>query len=74
MDKTINSKGFNGGVTARTGLDNITQGTSEVGIVIILTSAAIVGLWGTACLFGGIAKSGSLVEMGRGFLTAVVGM
>ena len=74
MNKTINSKGINAGGTESAGLGNIAQGTSQVGIGIILMLAALVGIWGVACLFGGIVKSGSMVEMGRGFLTAVIGM
>lgn len=74
MNKTINNQVVNVVGTESTGLKNIAQGTSQVGIGIILMLAALVGLWGVACLFGGIAKSGSLVEMGRGFLTAVIGM
>lgn len=73
MNKTINSKGINAGEIG-TGLDQTTQGASQVGMGIILALAALVGVWGVACLVGGIAKSGSLVEMGRGFLTAVMGM
>lgn len=74
MNKTINSKGINVGESESTSLESISNGTSQVGIGIILTMAALVGLWGAACLIGGIAKSGSLVEMARGFVAAVFGM
>ena len=74
MEKTINNNGIKVAGTESVELENMVQGSSQFGIGIILTLAALVGLWGAACLVGGIAKSGSLIEMGRGFLTAVTGM
>ena len=54
--------------------EDIAEGISLVGIGIIKTLAALVGVWGLACLIGGVAKSGSLMEMAQGWLTAVTGM
>ncbi|MBU1710768.1 MAG: hypothetical protein KKE17_12245 [Proteobacteria bacterium] len=55
------------------GLDQLTHGTSQVGIGVIMAMAAMVGLWGFACLMGGLVKSGGPLEMLRGFFTAVIG-
>jgi len=55
-------------------LDSKVNEASQVAIVVLMAAAALVGVWGVACLIGGIAKSGSLLEMGRGFITAVTGM
>ena len=53
--------------------ENIAESASQVGIGVIMTLAALVGIWGLACLVGGIANNG-LVEMARGWLAAVTGM
>jgi len=74
MEKTIKSNGIKVSGSESVGFENLVQGSSQFGIGIILTLAALVGIWGVACLIGGMAKSGSLIEMGRGFLTAVIGM
>jgi hypothetical protein len=49
-------------------------GNSKLGLGIIMIMAAFVGIWGVACLFGGLASSGSFHEIGRGFITALTGM
>jgi len=36
--------------------------------------AAFVGIWGIACLIGGLASSESFHEIGRGLITALTGM
>ena len=45
---------------------------SRFGLNIILSMAALIGLWGTACLIGGLATNG-VVGMLKGFLTALTG-
>lgn len=54
--------------------DAMAAGISQVGIGVIVTLAALIGIWGVACLFGGINQDGNLMEMARGWLTAVTGM
>ena len=54
--------------------EDIVDGVSLVGIGIIKTMAALIGVWGLACLIGGVAKSGGLMEMAQAWLTAVTGM
>ena len=48
-------------------------GNSKLGIGIIMSMAALVGVWGTTCLINGLANSG-LHEVGRSLLTAITGI
>ena len=52
----------------------IGEGISQAGVVIILTLATLIGLWSIACLIGGMISMGGIMELGRGWLTAVTGM
>ena len=52
----------------------IGEGISQAGVVVILTLATLIGLWGIACLVGGMSTMGGIMELGRGWLTAVTGM
>jgi hypothetical protein len=49
-------------------------GNSKLGFGIIMVMAAFVGVWGVACLIGGLASSGSFTEIGRSLITAFTGM
>lgn len=49
-------------------------GNSKLGIGIIMTMAAFVGVWGVACLIGGLASTQSFHEIGRSLITAFTGM
>jgi len=49
-------------------------GNSKLGLGVIMIMAAFVGIWGVACLIGGLASSDSFHEIGRGLLTALTGM
>ena len=49
-------------------------GNSRLGLGIIITMAAFVGIWGVACLVGGLASAGSFSEIWRGAVTAFTGM
>ena len=49
------------------------EGSSQAVITILMALAVLVGVWGIACLFGGIAQSG-LMELMRGWVAAVTGM
>ena len=51
----------------------LVEGSSQAGITILIALAALVGLWGIACLFGGISESG-IMGLVQGWLAAVTGM
>ena len=46
---------------------------SIFGIGVLLTMAAMIGLWGAACMIGGLAGNG-IGGMLRGLLTAITGV
>lgn len=48
------------------------EGTTQAGIGIITVLAAMVGVWGLACLVGGALELG-VADMARGFIAAVTG-
>lgn len=52
----------------------IGEGVSQAGVGVILALATLIGLWGIACLIGGMSTMGGIMELGRGWLTAVTGM
>jgi hypothetical protein len=49
-------------------------GNSKLGLGVIMIMAAFVGIWGVACLIGGLASSDSFHAIGRGLITALTGM
>jgi len=49
-------------------------GNSKLGLGIIMVMAAFVGIWGIACLVGGLASAGNFHEIGRSLITAFTGM
>jgi len=49
-------------------------GNSKLGLGIIMIMAAFVGIWGVACLIGGLASTESFHEIGRSLITAFTGM
>jgi len=49
-------------------------GNSRLGLGVIMVMAAFVGIWGLACLIGGLTSSGSFSEIGRSLITAFTGM
>ena len=53
---------------------NLELGNSKLGIGIIMVMAAFVGVWGLACLIGGLASTNSFPEIGRSLLMAITGM
>ena len=52
--------------------DKLTRDVSEVGIGVIAVLAALIGIWGIACLVGAVANEGML-EMVQGYISAVTG-
>jgi hypothetical protein len=49
-------------------------GNSRFGIGIIMAMAGFVGAWGFICLLNGIAQSHNLHVLGRGIITAFIGI
>lgn len=56
-----------------TTVDKMGRDAAEVGVGVIMVLAALIGIWGIACLFGGIAQSGGVAELINGYLSAVTG-
>lgn len=74
MSKTIRTeKETMGAVGIDANLDSITNDASQVGIVVLIALAALIGVWGVACLVGGIVNSEGILEMATGFVSAVTG-
>jgi hypothetical protein len=55
-----------------TSADKLGRDASEVGIGVITVLAALIGIWGIACLIGAVANEG-LLEMVQGYISAVTG-
>jgi hypothetical protein len=49
-------------------------GNSKLGLGVIMIMAAFVGVWGVACLIGGLASTDGFHEIGRSLTTAFTGM
>jgi len=56
-----------------TGIEKVTREVSEVGMGAILVLAALIGIWGFACLMGGIVNGGGITELANGWMSAVAG-
>lgn len=56
-----------------TGIEKVTRDASEVGMGVIMVLAALIGIWGIACLIGGIANCGGITELVSGWISAVTG-
>ena len=54
-------------------VDKMGRDATEVGVGVITVLAALIGIWGIACLFGGIVESGGIGELLNGYLSAVTG-
>ncbi|MFH7319147.1 hypothetical protein ACHHRT_00895 [Desulfurivibrio sp. D14AmB] len=51
----------------------IAEGAGQAGIGIIVLLAALIGVWGLACLVGGVMATG-VGDLVRGFFSAVIGV
>lgn len=75
MEKTITKEkgktGSNG--LEITSIDKMTHDASEVGMGVILVLAVLIGIWGIACMGGGIVNSGGMGDLLSGYLSAVTG-
>jgi len=49
------------------------QETSKFTVRIIMAMAALIGLWATACLIGGLA-SGGVGNLIKGYISTIVGL
>jgi hypothetical protein len=49
-------------------------GNSKLGLGVIMIMAAFVGIWGVACLIGGLASADGFQEIWRSLFTAATGM
>ena len=74
MAKTVktNKESLGSAGLTVTGIDRLTRDASEVGMGVITLFAALIGIWGIACLIGGVANEG-LVELINGYFGAVSG-
>ena len=55
-----------------TTVDKMSRDVTNVGMGVIMVMAALIGIWGIACLFGGIAQTG-VGELLSGYITAITG-
>ncbi len=53
--------------------ESFSQSSAQVGLGIIAFASLMVGIWGVACLLGGLSQYG-VVGMVKGWLSAVMGM
>ena len=52
---------------------NVGTELNKVGVTAMTISAAVVGLWATACLFAGTIASGGPLGLISNFMTAITG-
>lgn len=52
---------------------NVGTELSKVGVTVMTMSAAVIGLWGTACLFAGTISSGGPLGFVSNLMTAITG-
>lgn len=52
---------------------DVAQETSRFSVGVIMTMAAIIGIWAVSCLIGGLA-SGGFSGLIKGFVTAITGI
>jgi len=62
-----------GKINQQTVLD-IQDGVMQAALGAVALTAALVGIWGLLSLFGGIVLGGGVMEMARGWISAVGGM
>ena len=53
--------------------DDVVHEMSIFGMSVIIAMAALIGLWGVACLIGGFVSNG-VGGMLKGYLTALTGL
>ena len=60
-------------INQQTVLD-VQDGVMQAALGAVALIAALVGVWGLLSLFGGIALGGGVMEMARGWISAIGGM
>ena len=50
------------------------EGIAQASMIIILTFACLVGIWGVACMMGAAATGNGPEELIRGYVAAVTGL
>lgn len=53
--------------------ESFSQSSAQVGIGIIAVASLMIGLWGIACLVGGLSQYG-VTGMLKGWISAIIGM
>lgn len=71
MEKTLKDTGIS---IEELTTETAGEATAQAGMGIITVLAVMVGLWGAACLIGGLAAAGGPMTLLRSWLTAVTGM
>ncbi len=66
-----NSTAINNTATTREAI--IGTELSKVGVTVLTMSAAVIGLWGTVCLFAGTISSGGPLGLISNLVTAIIG-
>ena len=54
-------------------LENLSDGISQVWFIVMIVLTALVGLWGFICILSGLAGSESILEVLKGYVTAITG-
>ena len=52
---------------------NVGTELNKVGVTVMTMSAAVIGVWGTACLFAGTISSGGPMGLVSNLMTAIIG-
>ncbi len=52
---------------------DVAQESSKFTIKVVMTMAALIGIWAVACLIGGLA-SGGMGNLIRGYISTIVGL
>ena len=52
---------------------DVAQESSKFTIKVVMTMAALIGLWAAACLIGGLA-SGGVGNLIKGYISTIVGL
>ena len=52
---------------------SVEKEASNVAMAVIVIMAALVGIWGIACLYGGLAGAHGATDLARNWIGAVMG-
>jgi hypothetical protein len=51
---------------------DVAHETSKFSVAVVITMAALIGIWAVACLIGGLA-SGGLGNLIKGYISTIIG-